>query len=134
MKADDKILREILFNEMSREGVKEFTVPFDGSGDSGSVNQPDLDDKILGKMIPNFSLCTGTFWNGTKNVETYNEKVFIEDLIIDICYKLLASYWPGWEINEGSYGTFTFDVDERKVSLEFHEIIQGENLHAAEFE
>lgn len=133
MEIDDKCLREILFNELNKLNVKEFSVPFDGSGDSGSVNQPDLDDKILGKVIPNFSLCTGTFWNGTKNVDTYNEKVSIEDLIIEICYKLLASYWPGWEINEGSYGTFTFDVGERKVSLEFHEIVQSENVHEAEF-
>lgn len=133
MEIDDKCLREILFNELNKLNITEFSVPFDGSGDSGSVNTPDLDNQILGKVIPNFSLCTGTFWNGTKNTETYNERVSIEDLIIEICYKLLASYWPGWEINEGSYGTFTFDVGERKVSLEFHEIVQSENVHEAEF-
>ena len=33
----------------------------------------------------------------------------------------------GWEINEGSYGTFSFDVLNRKISLEFNERVESVN-------
>lgn len=37
----------------------------------------------------------------------------MQDLAREACYELLHSYRPGWEINEGSHGTFTIYNDGR---------------------
>jgi hypothetical protein len=51
----------------------------------------------------------------------------VEELVHEVCYDKLASTHMGWEINEGSYGTFSFDVLNRKISLEFNERVESVN-------
>ena len=41
--------------------------------------------------------------------------------IMDSLYNWLESFYGGWEINEGSQGSFNFHFDEGKVYLTFYE-------------
>lgn len=70
-----------------------FMLSFQGGGDSGS-----LEDEIYAKK------------DGT-NIGSYN----IPDSIESWCYDALPG---GWEIDEGSWGTFTFDCENRNINLE----------------
>jgi hypothetical protein len=47
-------------------------------------------------------------------------------MIQDVCYSLLETK-GGWEINEGSVGTFTLDTEKRTVELSFAFIEEEEN-------
>ena len=93
-KEDDKMyttfmkVREFL----EKEGIEEMEVSYEGSGDSGSVNNEYTSENGGGE---------------------------IDNDIEDICYYLLKEY-GGWEINEGSQGTIEFTKDEIIVNHEWN--------------
>jgi hypothetical protein len=70
-----------------------FMLSFQGGGDSGS-----LEDEIYAKKDGN-------------NIGSYDVPASIESW----CYDALPG---GWEIDEGSWGTFTFDCENRNINLE----------------
>ncbi len=64
-------------------------IDFDGGGDSGYVSSQT--------------------WNNNE----------VNGKIEDLCYKLLEQIQPGWEIDEGSSGTFELNYDENSIKLNF---------------
>ena len=79
-------------NTLSEEGHGELEIDFQGSGDSGWVEED----------------------GRTRKEDNYK----IPDVVENYCYELLNKY-PGWEINEGSQGKFYFDSSKIMVSFEF---------------
>lgn len=75
---------EEAINLMKTNNIKSLEVRYDGSGDSGGIESWDLE--------PN-------------NPRIKDE---LEGLLEDWIYRALEEYHGGWEINEGSSGTFTF--------------------------
>ena len=90
----DELPKEIIefLNTLNNEGHGELEINFEGSGDSGWVEEDGRTRKEDNYKIPTV-------------VENY-------------CYELLNKY-PGWEINEGSQGNFYFDSLKMMVSFEF---------------
>lgn len=81
------------FNEMRNKNIKSATCNFSGGGDSGMIESDlELD-------------------NG--------ESMDIPSLIEHFLYDMLENHQGGWEIDDGSQGTFTFDFTEGKVFLDF---------------
>lgn len=99
---DDEDLQEIfdylqsymIENGFTNVGNNELRVDFDGSGDSGVIED------------------TGYFETG--------ESLEINDLISDFGYRMLESDFDGWEINEGSLGSFSFNMYDRECNLYFN--------------
>jgi hypothetical protein len=77
---------------LEKEGIEEMTVTYEGSGDSGLVNNEYISQDGDGE---------------------------IDNDIENICYGLLQEY-GGWEINEGSQGTINFTKDEIIVNHEWN--------------
>jgi hypothetical protein len=90
----DELPEEVIgfLNTLSEEGHGELEVDFQGSGDSGWVEED----------------------GRTRKDDNYK----IPDVVENYCYELLNKY-PGWEINEGSQGKFYFDSSKIMVSFEF---------------
>ena len=44
----------------------------------------------------------------------------LQEAVEHLCYGYLEDRHGGWEINEGSFGEFTFDVAVRTVTLDFY--------------
>jgi hypothetical protein len=44
----------------------------------------------------------------------------LREAIEVLCYDCLEQEHGGWENNDGAYGTFTFDVLQRTIELEFN--------------
>lgn len=84
----DKIIDEL---EQDGQTGKIF-VSFDGSGDSGSIEQAEDESGNTVNLIPD---------------------------VEDWCYNILEGQYGGWEINEGSRGKFMFDIENRTCELEF---------------
>ena len=121
--------KDILFDVLAAAGLKSFDVPFDGGGDSGQIEGVELEEEFLNMEIEG-EFSDGQIWDEKtkKVVDKVSKKITVEKLVENICYDVLELASPGWEINEGSYGTFTFDVKEREVRLDFNaRIIQVEN-------
>ena len=88
--------------EMKSEGFKLGTIQFEGSGDSGMVEDT---IQLMGTT--------------NENRSTTNE-------IDSLCYEMLEDF-PGWEINDGSQGQFEFDFEDGRVMLDI-----GQNYYEDE--
>lgn len=81
-----------IFDYLNDEGSDILEVNVDAGGDSGWIHG--ANDDVNGKSITT-----------SKQME-------------EVCYRLLNQH-PGWEINEGSYATFTFDPHRYIIIFEF---------------
>lgn len=80
---------------MKQKGYSEGIVEFNGSDDSGYIEERIIFDEL-------------------KTEKGINDFVGVEDFL----YEMLNNTMGGWEINEGSYGTIHFNLDERTVTVE----------------
>lgn len=118
-------LKDIIFDILSNENIKSFTVSFDGSGDSGQIEDisSEVPDKVLQKEVQGVRIANGVRYSQGGSETIWEEAKTVEDVIQSVCYSVLGHVCGGWEINDGSYGEFTFNVKNRKVSLDFNERI-----------
>jgi hypothetical protein len=90
---DDKV-----FNDLKEKGIKSLSFDFTGGGDSGYIEDyvevVDINNEISKGNLSNFGL-----------LENY-------------LYGMLGDY-DGWEINEGSQGSFMVNVKDRLIRLLF---------------
>jgi len=125
----------LLFDTLAQTKVSTIEVSFEGCGDSGQIEAVDytdskgkgIDEAYLDKVIVKGSAKTSYHkWDEKKKemVLTEAREGNIREIIEEICYDKLGASHGGWEINEGSYGTFYFDVSTRKVRLEYNERIE----------
>lgn len=111
---DEDMNNEVLsnfFKKLREEGDFELEVPFEGSGDSGWIHD------------------TGE----TRKTDNYP----VPPSIMETMYQMLEDY-PGWEINEGSQGEFTFESagGKDRLSLNFNMNMEGtaeELLHKFDY-
>ena len=125
----------LLFDTLAQTKVSTIEVDFEGCGDSGQIEAVDytdskgkgIDEAYLDKVIVKGSERTSYHeWDEKKKqmVLTEAREGNVRGIIEEICYDKLGASHGGWEINEGSYGTFYFDVSTRKVRLEYNERIE----------
>jgi hypothetical protein len=125
--SDIKDHKDLIFDICEREGVKSFTVSFEGSGDSGQIEDVGLDGKIRKLPVEGAKVSEGTQWLNGNSTAVYRKATDLEDLITSVCYEALESVCGGWENNDGAYGEFVFDVKKRKVQLDFNERVMESN-------
>jgi hypothetical protein len=125
----------LLFDTLAQTKVSSIEVSFEGCGDSGQIESVDytdangkgIDELYLDKVIVKGSAKTSYHkWDEKtkKLVKTEATEGNVREIIEEVCYDKLGASHGGWEINEGSYGTFYFDVSTRKVRLEYNERIE----------
>jgi len=84
-------IRTKLLEKLRRLGVEIVTADYDGSGDRGQIEDPQF---------------------GSREVPAETQKA-----VLDFFYDALEEVHPGWELNEGSYGTFEWDVRVDAIKL-----------------
>jgi hypothetical protein len=121
---------DIVFDLLGGVGVESFIVTFDGGGDDGQVEDPDefepaksakKAEALLGDVVEGAKTSEGTRYGPNGPEPMWKHDPTLDKLIVDICYGILEGVSQGWEINEGSHGTFYFDVKKRKMRLDFKE-------------
>jgi hypothetical protein len=90
--SSEEELDESLLEEFKKEGITEVHFDFNGGGDSGYIES-----------------------EGTTNNST---PVTASKDLEEVMYGMLENY-GGWEINEGSHGQFTINVEEGTINLIF---------------
>lgn len=104
---------------LKEKGITKVIVEFDGSGDSGQIENISFQNKEGEEPVgleeeTCFNLLTEyTPW-GAKPEVGYSEKS-LRDFFEDAVYKALEERWGGWENNDGAYGTFIFDIEKNKL-------------------
>lgn len=136
--------KNVIADAINRLGIAKVEVTFDGCGDSGQIEGmvvfneagDEIEISLESINVGKVAFVRGYQYNGDgtttpiKDVRNAN----FGDLLEEICYNLLEQRHGGWEINEGSYGTFTFDFANQKISLTFNERITDVNTTEIEFD
>jgi hypothetical protein len=127
--------KDFVFDIMEQEGIASFEVSFDGSGDSGQIESISLDDKLLGRNMKGCKVKNGSRYDPVTKTSSpvWENDVTLQSLIEGVCYDILEDNFGGWEINDGSYGTFSFDVKKRKASLTMNERVMEVNTNEYKF-
>ncbi len=111
-----------LFQALANARVGTVEVLFNGYGDSGQIEQTTVegeDDNVDLQLIK-IEFARVERGNPVVVRGTLSAKDAIEKLV----YVLLEQNHAGWEINEGAYGDFVFDVAEQTITLNYNERIE----------
>ena len=117
-------------------GLTRIEVDFNGSGDSGQVDEvryfigkkePKDLETIKKTLVQQAKINDSTTYCETKKEwVTTSRCQTIEELVEQICYDLLSANHGGWEINEGSYGEFVFNFGKgNKIELTFNQRVES---------
>lgn len=129
---------DIIYDLLGGIGVESFIVTFDGGGDSGQAEAPcefkpeksqEKAIALLGEVVKGSRVSDGQRYTPSGMEHIWQNDPTLERLIDGLCYDVLETVAGGWEINEGSHGTFLFDVKKRKMMLDFNErVIEDRNF------
>lgn len=107
-----------LFDALANVGIVRVSVGFDGEGDQGQIEHVQAEDTHGDVALPEVSVAVAIApFDGT---ELTRIEEGLTGAIETVCYAVLSSRFGGWEINDGSYGTFVFEVASRTVELTHH--------------
>ena len=111
-----------LFDALANAGIDTVEVTFNGYADSGQVDEAVIAGEGADADLRLVNIEIARVERGSPAVvhETLSAKDAIEKLV----YDLLQQTYAGWEINQGAYGDFLFDVGDRTVTLNFNERIE----------
>ena len=108
---------------LAAAGITSVIVTFDGSGDSGQIESIDARIGETATELPATDVeITSPLWDGS-GVET--RTLPLAEAIEQLAYDLLEDTHDGWEINEGAFGEFTFDVAEGAIRLGYNERVES---------
>jgi hypothetical protein len=134
-----KFNKPLLFRALSAHEITSVEVEFNGCGDSGQIEDTRFyrgkakvsdNDKTGDSLVEGAVIRENSTWDADKNEWIHHAKTpTIKELIEHICYDLLEANHGGWEINEGSYGEFVFNVGDTEIELQFNERIESVNEH-----
>jgi len=109
----------VLFDSLAAAGIETVTVLFDGYGDSGQIERIDVEAGEGTGLLPSDQIeIARTIW---ESPEIERQTLTVREAIEALVYDFLRQTHSGWEIDDGAYGVFTFDVAERTIKLDYNE-------------
>lgn len=134
-----KFNKPLLFGALSAHDITSVFVEFDGSGDSGQIDDIGFyrgksrvsdNDKTRDSLVEGAVIVNNATWDENKKEWVRSTKTpTITELIEHICYDLLEANHGGWEINSGCYGTFVFKTKASEIELELNERVESVEHH-----
>jgi hypothetical protein len=106
-----------LLDALAAQGITAVIVTFDGSGDSGQVENIEVQGHVIDLPATQVELAFAS-WRST---DIRRETLSLTDAVEALVYELLRQTHEGWENNEGAYGEFTFNVAKRSITLDYNE-------------
>ena len=126
-----------LFDALAAAAVTRVVVSFNGYGDSGQVENIEATAGGVPVALPGGEIEILTLpwaWGESEPVaEPDRSTLTVAGAIEQLAYDFLEETHAGWEINEGAFGEFTFDVALRTITLDYNERIETSENHQHEF-
>ena len=111
--------KAVLFDSLVAAGVETVTVLFDGYADSGQIERIDVEPGEGTVLLPPDRIeIVRTIW---ESPEIERQTLTVREAIEALVYDFLRQTHSGWEIDDGAYGVFTFNVAERTIKLDYNE-------------
>lgn len=107
-----------LFDALARAGISVVEVTFDGSGDSGQIESVEA---CAGDTPADLPAEPIEFAEPDDHAGVRRTTLTPAECVEKFVYDLLEETHAGWEINDGAYGNFTFDVESKSITLAFNE-------------
>ena len=114
--------KKALFDALEADGITSVLVSFDGSGDSGQIEEIDALSGGEPWDFPAGTVAIGRAYWGRS--ETEQVDCTVRDAVETLAYAFLEETHAGWENNEGAYGEFAFDVAGRSITLDYNERVE----------
>ena len=111
--------KAVLFDALANAGITAVIVEFDGSCDDGQIESvtAQAGDTLVGLPADLVIL-----HEPRRDVTGLEDRTCpVAEAIETMAYAFLEETHAGWEINDGAFGTFTFDVAARSIRLDHHE-------------
>jgi len=121
-----------LLAALAAGGISTVIIRFDGSGDSGQIEEVEaLDADNVEVQIPAVLV---EIMEQPWDAEVAVAVTMLLDAAIEAhVYHLLGATHPGWENSDGAYGEFTFDVATGVIRLEHADRYIATDKYAHEF-
>lgn len=120
-----------LFDTLAAAGITQVIVTFDGSGDSGQVEEIDARAGDEVTDLPEAKITINSPVWGSDEIK--RSTMCVEAAIEQLAYDFLSETHGGWENNDGAYGEFIFDVATRSISLDYNERFTSSEYYGHEF-
>ena len=120
--------RQALFDALAAAGVHTVVLHYDGEGDEGQMDHPEaFAGENLSMDMPALEIqFTEIMWDEPM-VRTQPRTV--RDVVKTMAWDFLGRTHRGWEINEGGFGTFTFNAAARTITLDHAECFVQHEYH-----
>jgi hypothetical protein len=113
----NQLNKTAVFDALSAAGITEVTVTFNGYGDDGQIQDINA---YLGETPAELPKCLVTVQEPSHRDHNQAVDQTLPEAIEALCYDYLSDLHEGWEIDDGSFGDFTFDVAARTIHLEYN--------------
>jgi hypothetical protein len=107
-----------VFDALSKAGITHVRVGFDGEGDQGQMENAMAQSNGTDVAFPAVTLSLWIAEYGCTELST--REMHLQEAVEHLCYGYLEDRHGGWEIDDGSFGEFTFAVAVRTVTLDFY--------------
>jgi hypothetical protein len=121
--------KAILFDVLAAAGIHRVTVNYDGSGDSGQIEEVEAWDTGNERIPLPFDRKVELI---LENPDSPCAGQNLEAAIETLAWDYLEIHY-GWENNDGAFGSFVFDVPARTITLEHNERYTDVNITNHEF-
>lgn len=109
----------LLIQKLKAAGIKEVIVTFDGSGDSGSIDEVSFGSMAKPEGIVEWVHTSSHYEKDKGWVETSVVKsIAIDSALENFCYEALQVTGIDWYNNDGGYGELRINLDPIEVNLE----------------
>ena len=112
---DKELSIKVLFASLVEKGIAVVEIDFDGSGDSGSIEEDNAKFYQAG--------------NDGELTLIEDENLISKDIqqqLVNLGYHILNDYYDyDWYNNEGGYGTININLQERKWDIEGYQRIES---------
>jgi uncharacterized protein DUF6878 len=107
-----------LFEVLSRTGITVVHVEFNGYGDEGQIESLQAYAGEAEAELPSEEQVelTRITWGG--DGESFCSECSVDSAIENLVYDFLEVHLSGWEINEGSFGDFRFNVNDQTITVQ----------------
>jgi hypothetical protein len=113
-----QVNKRAVFDVLATTNITLVSVEFDGEGDSGQITGllAFRNDESIELPATNVTIQRVSYGD----TEPVTAASPLREAIETLCHDLLGESHGGWEINDGAYGEFRFDVATRTIELEFN--------------
>jgi len=119
-KETTQLNKTAVFDALAAAGITNITVAFDGWGDSGQIQGITALAGESKADLPKTLVTIHEFSYSDHDQPIKAVEQLLSEALETLCYAYLDESHGGWEIDDGSYGDFAFDVAARTIKLEYN--------------